>query len=59
MRPNVDTLYSAMLYDVSQKDLVIVIPDIDDRYWLFSFYDMYAFNSANSLALHLQRQVCK
>lgn len=41
VRPNVDTLYSYMFYDVSHHDLNITVPELDDRLWLFSFYDMY------------------
>ena len=38
--PNVDTLYSTALYDLSQNDLQVTIPDIGpDRYWSFAFYD--------------------
>lgn len=38
--PNVDTLYSTALYDLSQNDLRVIVPEIGpDRYWSFAFYD--------------------
>lgn len=38
--PNVDTLYSSAVYDLSQSDVRITVPLIDeDRYWVFAFYD--------------------
>lgn len=40
IRPNVDTLYSIALLDFSSHDLEITIPEIEDRYWCFSFYDL-------------------
>jgi hypothetical protein len=40
VRPNVDTLYSVLMYDLSQNDLNFTIPDVQDRLWLFSFYDL-------------------
>ncbi|WP_458689004.1 DUF1254 domain-containing protein [Nocardia tengchongensis] len=39
--PNVDTLYSSMLYDVSREPLVISVPDMGDRYHLFPILDMW------------------
>ncbi|KAH7347235.1 hypothetical protein B0T11DRAFT_140530 [Plectosphaerella cucumerina] len=47
VRPNVDTLYSSMFYDVSHHDLNITFPELEDRLWLFSFYDIYGNNFAN------------
>ncbi|CAG7990444.1 unnamed protein product [Penicillium salamii] len=48
VRPNVDTLYSAAVIDLSHSDIVIDIPSIDnDRYWIYPFYDLYANNFAN------------
>jgi hypothetical protein len=40
VRPNNDTLYSFIFYDLSQSDLCFHVPEIDDRYWAFSYYDM-------------------
>ena len=38
--PNVDTLYSAAVFDLSSHDINVTIPSIDaDRYWSFAFYD--------------------
>lgn len=41
VRPNVDTLYSSMLFDVSREPLVISVPDMGDRYHLFPILDMW------------------
>ena len=48
VRPNVDTLYSTGILDLSQDDLVLTVPNISDgRYWLFPFYDLYGNNFAD------------
>ncbi|KAL5366237.1 hypothetical protein BJX96DRAFT_182428 [Aspergillus floccosus] len=47
VRPNVDTLYSLAIFDLSASDLVIEVPNITDRYWVFPFYDVYGNNYAN------------
>ncbi|KAL2847767.1 hypothetical protein BJY01DRAFT_234163 [Aspergillus pseudoustus] len=47
VRPNVDTLYTPLFYDISQADLEFVIPEIEDRYWLWPYYDLYGNNFAN------------
>lgn len=39
VRPNVDTLYSISILDLTQNDLLVDIPVVDDRYWVFPFYD--------------------
>ena len=39
VRPNVDTLYSEAVIDLSTSDLVMEVPFITDRYWLLPFYD--------------------
>ena len=45
VRPNVDTLYSEGLIDLSQSDVELVVPSIpDDRFWVFPFYDLYVSN---------------
>jgi hypothetical protein len=41
VRPNVDTLYSQLFYDVSEQPLVISVPDMGNRYNLFPVYDMW------------------
>ncbi len=41
IRPNVDTLYSRIAVDLSQYDVEITVPPIEDgRFWIFPFYDM-------------------
>ncbi len=41
IRPNVDTLYSRVAVDLSQTDVVITVPPIDDgRFYIFPFYDL-------------------
>jgi hypothetical protein len=47
VRPNVDTLYSAAVVDLSIQNVVITVPDIPDRFWAASFYDLYGNNYAN------------
>ncbi|KAH8901256.1 hypothetical protein GQ53DRAFT_850787 [Thozetella sp. PMI_491] len=46
-RPNSDTLYSTTFIDLSSSDLILAIPEIRDRYWIFPFYDPYGNNIAN------------
>lgn len=38
--PNVDTLYSAAVLDLSHNDLILEIPEVDDRYYVFPLYDV-------------------
>lgn len=47
VRPNVDTLYSTAVIDLSHNDVVVDIPIIKDRYWVFPFYDAYGNNYVN------------
>lgn len=47
VKPNVDTLYSRVIIDLSQEDLVLTIPPISDRFWIFPFYDVFGNNFAN------------
>ncbi|KAJ3486392.1 hypothetical protein NLG97_g6625 [Lecanicillium saksenae] len=47
VRTNSDTLYSTVTYDLSHNDLSISLGELDDWYWLFSFYDPYGDNYAN------------
>ena len=41
VRPNVDTLYSVMNYDVSKEPLVFSVPDSGGRYFLLQFMDYW------------------
>jgi hypothetical protein len=41
VRPNVDTLYSLMWFDVSQEPLLISVPDSRGRYYLLQMCDMW------------------
>ncbi|OGM40828.1 hypothetical protein ABOM_010559 [Aspergillus bombycis] len=47
VRPNVDTLYSAAILDLSHHDLILDVPVVDERFWVFPFYDVYGNNYAN------------
>jgi hypothetical protein len=42
VRPNADTLYSTLGYDVTREPLVISIPASNDRYYLLPFLDMWS-----------------
>ena len=41
VRPNADTLYSTMWFDVTQEPLVISLPDSGGRYYLLPILDMW------------------
>lgn len=41
VRPNADTLYSMMWFDVTQEPLVIGVPDSGGRYYLLPMLDMW------------------
>jgi hypothetical protein len=41
VRPNADTLYSFMWFDVSQEPLLISVPDSGGRYYLLEMLDMW------------------
>src|SRR5262249_5196239 len=41
VRPNVDTLYTSMLFDVSKEPLVVTVPPMGNRYHLFPILDMW------------------
>lgn len=46
--PNVDTLYSVMVFDLSHNDLIITMPQIpSSQFALSSYYDPYGNNFAN------------
>ncbi len=42
VRPNADTLYSSLAYDVTKEPLIVSIPDAGDRYYLMPFMDMWS-----------------
>ncbi|QMW43200.1 hypothetical protein G4B11_006570 [Aspergillus flavus] len=42
VRPNVDTLYSASVIDLSHHDVIVDVPVVDERFWVFPFYDVFA-----------------
>lgn len=47
VKPNVDTLYSTITFDISTDDLSIVVPNIpEQQYALVSFHDLYGNNFA-------------
>ncbi|MFD7847102.1 DUF1254 domain-containing protein [Nocardia sp. NPDC059764] len=41
VRPNVDTLYTQMFFDVSKEPVVVSVPDMGGRYHLFPILDMW------------------
>ena len=41
VRPNADTLYSAMFFDVSKDPMVFSVPDSGGRYYLLPMLDMW------------------
>ncbi|KAH8822884.1 hypothetical protein DL96DRAFT_1469949, partial [Flagelloscypha sp. PMI_526] len=47
--PNVDTLYGNAIIDLSEHDVVLTIPEVEDkeRYFVFAFYDPFGSNFAN------------
>ncbi|UNI23032.1 hypothetical protein JDV02_008875 [Purpureocillium takamizusanense] len=47
VRPNVDTVYSIVLVDLSASDLVLAVPEFDGRYWSQAFLDLYGNDIAN------------
>ncbi|KAK5713175.1 hypothetical protein LTR15_011538 [Elasticomyces elasticus] len=49
VKPNVDTLYSQAVFDLSHNDVIITIPGIpSSQFALFSYYDPYGNNFANT-----------
>lgn len=42
VRPNADTLYSALWFDVSKEPLIITIPDSGGRYYVLPIMDMWS-----------------
>ncbi|KAI9664767.1 MAG: hypothetical protein M1821_006215 [Bathelium mastoideum] len=48
IKPNVDTLYSLAVIDLSSTDLTLTVPKISDgRFWIYPFYDLYGNDIAN------------
>ncbi|KAH8823839.1 hypothetical protein DL96DRAFT_1683033 [Flagelloscypha sp. PMI_526] len=47
--PNVDTLYGSAIIDLSEHDVVLTVPEVDDtdRFFVFAFYDPFGSNFAN------------
>ena len=39
IKPNVDTVYSRVVLDLSKNDVVLTIPPISDRYWVYPVID--------------------
>ncbi|KAF2151051.1 hypothetical protein K461DRAFT_228195 [Myriangium duriaei CBS 260.36] len=47
IKPNIDTLYSRVVLDLSVNDVVLTVPNITDgRYWNYPVYDPYGNNIA-------------
>jgi hypothetical protein len=42
VRPNADTLYTALTYDVSKEPLIVSVPASGDRYYLLPWLDMWS-----------------
>lgn len=41
IKPNVNTVYSRAVLDLSTNDVVLTIPEITDRYWVYPIYDSF------------------
>ena len=41
VRPNADTLYSALWFDVTREPLLVGVPDSGGRYWLMPLLDLW------------------
>ena len=42
VRPNADTLYSSLIYDVAKEPLVVTVPDSGGRYYLLPMLDKWS-----------------
>lgn len=50
--PNVDTLYSTAIFDLSHSDLVISVPEVpSSQFALFSYYDPYGDSELPSFSV--------
>ncbi|OQU93874.1 hypothetical protein CLAIMM_00329 [Cladophialophora immunda] len=47
VKPNRDTLYASVFYDLSRQDLVVDVPEVEGRYYAVSFYTPYGDNYVN------------
>ena len=48
VKPNVDTIYSTLIYDLSRSNVEVSIPEVPaENFKLFSFYDPFGDNYAN------------
>lgn len=41
VRPNADTLYSSLWFDVSREPVILTVPDSEGRYYLLQMLDMW------------------
>jgi hypothetical protein len=41
IKPNVDTVYSRAVLDLSTHNVVLRIPEVTDRYWVYPIYDSF------------------
>jgi hypothetical protein len=59
VRPNADTLYSIMWFDVSEEPVLISVPDSGGRYYLLPMLDMWTdvFESAGKRTTGTEAQV--
>lgn len=42
VRPNADTLYSVLAYDVADEPIVVIVPDAGGRYYLLQLLDFWS-----------------
>ncbi|KAJ5937099.1 hypothetical protein N7466_003549 [Penicillium verhagenii] len=45
--PNLNILSSTAIIDLAAANVIVNIPSIPDRFWVFAFYDIYGSNFAN------------
>lgn len=41
IKPNIDTVYSRAVLDLSEYDVVLTVPNITNRYYVFPVYDFF------------------
>ena len=52
VRPNADTIYSILMFDLSSNDIVVTVPEMpSDRYWVFPICTPYVHIIAYFAAL--------